>query len=69
MTLDEILKEMKNADTVLILSHESPDGDAIGSSLGMCLALKKYGKRCCRCGYERISSKFLILTRSRRYKS
>ncbi|MCI8276372.1 MAG: bifunctional oligoribonuclease/PAP phosphatase NrnA [Clostridia bacterium] len=44
MTLDEILKEMKNADTVLILSHESPDGDAIGSSLGMCLALKNMGK-------------------------
>lgn len=44
MTLDEILKEMKNADTAIILAHEGPDGDAIGSSLAMYLALKNMGK-------------------------
>ena len=44
MTLDDILVEIKNAETVVIMAHEAPDGDAIGSSLAMCLALKNMGK-------------------------
>ena len=44
MTLDNILEEIKNAENILILTHESPDGDAIGSSLAMNLALKQIGK-------------------------
>ena len=44
MTLDEILKEAKKVVTILILTHENPDGDAIGSSLGLCLALQNMGK-------------------------
>ncbi len=45
MTLDNILEEIKNAENILILTHESPDGDAIGSSLAMNLALKQIGKK------------------------
>ncbi len=45
MTLDEILEEIKKANTIVILTHETPDGDAIGSSLGMLLALEKLGKK------------------------
>jgi phosphoesterase RecJ-like protein len=45
MTLDEILKEINNAETFVILAHENPDGDAIGSSLAMCLALQNMGKK------------------------
>lgn len=44
MTLDEILKEIKKAETIVILTHESPDGDAIGSSLAMKLMLEEMGK-------------------------
>ena len=44
MTLDEILKEIKKSEKILILTHETPDGDAIGSSLGLKLALEKLGK-------------------------
>lgn len=44
MTLDEIYNEIKKADNILILSHEGPDGDAIGSCLAMCLAIKNAGK-------------------------
>ena len=29
MTLDEILEEIKNAEKIVILTHESPDGDAV----------------------------------------
>lgn len=35
MTLDEILVEIKKASSVVILAHEGPDGDAIGSSLAL----------------------------------
>ena len=45
MTLDNILEEIQNAQSILILTHESPDGDAIGSSLAMNLALKELGKK------------------------
>ena len=44
MTLDEILEEIKKAESIVLLTHETPDGDAIGSSLGMKLALRKIGK-------------------------
>ena len=35
MTLDEILKEIKKVQNICIMAHEGPDGDAIGSSLGL----------------------------------
>ena len=44
MTLDDILKEIKKAEKIVILTHETPDGDAVGSSLAMKLALKQLGK-------------------------
>lgn len=44
MTLDEILVEMKNAENIVIMAHEAPDGDAIGSCLAMCLATRNMGK-------------------------
>lgn len=44
MTLDEILIEIKKAETIVILTHESPDGDAVGSALAMKLMLKELGK-------------------------
>lgn len=44
MTLDDILVELKNAKTIVVLTHESPDGDAISSSLSVFHALQQYGK-------------------------
>lgn len=44
MTLDNILEEINKAETIAILTHETPDGDAIGSSLAMSLALKQLNK-------------------------
>ena len=44
MTLEHILEEIKKAKKIVILTHENPDGDAIGSSLGMYIALKEMGK-------------------------
>ena len=44
MTLDNILEEIKKANSIVILTHQSPDGDAIGSSLAFYIALKQMGK-------------------------
>lgn len=44
MTLDNIKEEIQKANTIAILTHESPDGDAMGSSLAIYLALKQLGK-------------------------
>ena len=44
MTLDNIFEGIKNAEKIVILTHELPDGDAMGSSLAMMLALKSLGK-------------------------
>ena len=44
MTLDDILEEIKKAEKIVVLTHETPDGDAIGSCLAMKNALKKLGK-------------------------
>lgn len=44
MTLDNIAEEIQKAETIAILTHESPDGDAMGSSLAMYHALKQMGK-------------------------
>ena len=40
MTLDNILEEIKKAEKIVILTHELPDGDAVGSSLAMMHAIK-----------------------------
>ena len=44
MTLDEIKQKIDEANSILILTHENPDGDAIGSSLAMYLVLTSLGK-------------------------
>lgn len=44
MTLDNIKEEIDKAEKIVILTHENPDGDAIGSGLAMYNALKDYGK-------------------------
>ena len=45
MTLDNILEEIKKAQTIVVLTHESPDGDAIASSLSVMHAISQLGKK------------------------
>lgn len=44
MTIDNIKEEIEKAKDIVILTHENPDGDAVGSALAMYLALKKLNK-------------------------
>ena len=41
-TIDNILDEIEKAESIVILTHEDPDGDAIGTSLALYQGLKKY---------------------------
>ena len=43
-SLDHILEEINKANSIVILTHENPDGDAIGTGLALYNALKDYGK-------------------------
>ena len=42
--LEQIKELILNAAKILIITHENPDGDAIGSSLGFMNGLIKLGK-------------------------
>lgn len=45
MTTKEIMERIKQANSVSVISHERPDGDAIGSLLAMGLGIERLGKR------------------------
>lgn len=45
MTIDNIKEEIEKAKDIVILTHECPDGDAVGSALAMYLTLKKLDKQ------------------------
>ncbi|HHW48607.1 MAG TPA: bifunctional oligoribonuclease/PAP phosphatase NrnA [Clostridiaceae bacterium] len=45
MVLNEIISLLKGKEKILILPHVSADGDAIGSSIALGLALEKMGKQ------------------------
>ena len=43
--MNQILNVLEESDEIAIVSHKDPDGDAIGSQLGLGLALEKAGKK------------------------
>ena len=53
VTLEQCAELLRDADRILILSHQYPDGDTLGSASGLCRALQKMGKRArCECADE-----------------
>jgi bifunctional oligoribonuclease and PAP phosphatase NrnA len=42
--LDQVVEELRIADKLLLTTHENPDGDALGSLLGMHWVLRQLGK-------------------------
>ena len=45
--LDNIVEAIHKANSIVVFAHVSPDGDAIGSVLGMYLALQQLKKDVC----------------------
>ncbi len=43
MILDHIKEEIEKAETVVILTHESPDGDAVRKLTCNVSCIKRYG--------------------------
>lgn len=43
-TIDQILQLIERSQTFLIAAHEGPDGDAVGSTLALTMALREMGK-------------------------
>ncbi|MCW8860682.1 MAG: bifunctional oligoribonuclease/PAP phosphatase NrnA [Deltaproteobacteria bacterium] len=44
MIVQQIVEQIEKNQRFLVVAHENPDGDAIGSTLGLALALKAMGK-------------------------
>jgi phosphoesterase RecJ-like protein len=44
MVMNEIIAELKKSEKIVILPHISADGDALGSCLALCLALRNMNK-------------------------
>ena len=45
MTLDKIIKEIKEAQNIVITAHINPDGDCLGSAIALMLILDRYNKK------------------------
>ena len=45
-TLKEIGEVLKKAESILVYPHVNMDGDALGSSVAICRALRSLGKEC-----------------------
>lgn len=44
-TLEQISSKLKEAETILLYPHVLMDGDTLGSSIALCIALRKLGKK------------------------
>lgn len=62
MNLYEIAQYLKKHDNYEILTHAYPDGDTLGSSFALCMALQQLGKNA-RVITTNIPSKFAFLTK------
>ncbi len=57
----KIIAEIKTAEKIVITAHKSPDGDSIGSSLGLKRAIEKAGKIVNVCHPDKAPSLFSFL--------
>ncbi|HRV33756.1 MAG TPA: DHH family phosphoesterase, partial [Anaerovoracaceae bacterium] len=44
--MNGIVQKLKAAESILLFPHINMDGDALGSSVALCLALRQMGKTC-----------------------
>ncbi len=59
--LTAIAAQLKKATTAAIFCHIRPDGDALGSGMALCLALRAAGKKAFLVCEEKVPEKFLFL--------
>ena len=44
ITEEQAVERLQNADRILLLAHQYPDGDTLGSNFALCQALQRLGK-------------------------
>ena len=66
MSKEAIAKSLKEANKILIITHVDPDGDAIGSMLGLGLALERLRKKVVMACQDPVPKQFLYLPGSQR---
>ncbi len=59
--LDQIINILQEKDDFLITSHLSPDGDSLGSTIALGIALKKLNKKVAYCIDHSVGEKFMFL--------
>ena len=59
--LDRIVQTIRDSDTLCIVGHIRPDGDCIGSQLGLAYALKNAGKKVTVWNEDRLPRKLAFL--------
>ncbi|MDE7082301.1 MAG: bifunctional oligoribonuclease/PAP phosphatase NrnA [Clostridia bacterium] len=59
--IEEIISKFKGANTVAVFCHARPDGDALGSGLALCLALRAMGKTAYMCCDDAPPEKFSFI--------
>lgn len=59
--IDRILDAVRAAKTICVVGHIRPDGDCIGSQLGLTLALRAEGKKVCCWNEDVIPQKYRFL--------
>jgi len=67
--LASIAAALKECTTVLISAHKNPDGDALGSQLGLMLALEKMGKTVTAHNLDAVPEIYRFLPQSDRIKT
>lgn len=59
--IDRILDAIREAKTICIVGHMRPDGDCIGSQLGLMLALRAEGKKAVAWNQDSVPAKYRFL--------
>lgn len=62
LTLEQTAARLLAADDILLLAHQYPDGDTVGSCVGLCLALQALGKRAAVACNDPIPEKYAYMT-------
>lgn len=62
LTLRKAADRLLAADRILLLAHQFPDGDTIGSCTGLCLALQALGKQVQVNCHDKIPEKYTYMT-------
>jgi phosphoesterase RecJ-like protein len=66
--IDRIVEELRASSSICVVGHIRPDGDCVGSQLGLTLALRNEGKKVVCWNEDRLPQKYEFLDRDRLFQ-